>query len=78
MIVSTIIELITVSLKFIDRERADRIKIKILNLKEAYRDEISKEYDSIDHAAIDSIRAELRDIVQLYCAAAQGQDSLDK
>ena len=72
MLFQSIIELLTVSVKFIDRERADMINRKILLLKESLREELSKEI--IDDAAIDSINSSLRDVVSVYCAAAQGQD----
>lgn len=76
MLFQSIIDLLNVSLKFIDRERSDRIKNKILYLKEAYREEISKEIT--DDAAIDSIIASLRDVVSIYCDAAQGSDAKNK
>jgi|GEM_PF-6825547 hypothetical protein len=70
----TILEIILVGLKFLDRLDQDKIKKEILGLQNDYAQELSKDYDSIDDARLYSLRLRLTGIVQLYCSAAQGQN----
>jgi hypothetical protein len=71
----TILEIILVGLKFIDRASQDKIKNEILELQTDYAAELSKEYDQIDDGRLYSLRLRLDSIISLYCAAAKRSDS---
>lgn len=72
-----ILDVILVSLKFIDRYSQDRIRLEILELNQDYAEELSKPYDQIDDARLHSIRMRLDGIADLYRAAAQRSDLAD-
>ena len=71
----TILEIILVGLKFIDRASQDKIKNEILGLQTDYAAELSKEYDQIDDGRLYSLRLRLDSIISLYCSAAKRSDA---
>jgi hypothetical protein len=71
----TILDIILVGLRFLDRVSQDKIKKEILGLQTDYAAELSKPYDQIDDARLYSLKLRLDGIVQLYCSAAQGSDA---
>lgn len=83
--VETILEIVLVGLKFLDRADQEKIKDKILDLRSKYAAEMShsfrpleanENFDEnsrpVDNARLYSIERELRDILQLYRTAVEG------
>ncbi len=82
--VETILSIVLVGLKFLDRVDQDKIKSKILDLRTKYAEEIARQQRPIepgeeitednrpiDNARVFSLERELRDILQLYSSAVQ-------
>lgn len=73
-IVGSLLNLLTEIGKFVNFEKQNSVQNRILELRAIYDNEISKG-TLRDDALIYSIRIELRDICELYCAVLKGQTS---
>lgn len=73
MDIGVAIEVMLQALKLINTEVGDPIKKQALSLKQDWATEISKPYDQIDDARLDSIRSEFLRLVSVYGAAVEGQ-----
>ncbi len=70
--VNTILEIVLIGLKFLERADQDKIRKEILELRTQYATELAKPENQIDDALLDSISAHLVRILSLYRSAIEG------
>lgn len=77
-IAESVLKIIEISLRLVEKSLADRIKNEILSLRSDYAEELGKPFDQIDDDKLYSIRLRINGIVQLYTSAIEGSDTKTK